>query len=74
MPKLLIPTRSDSLTLPLREAAELASCSQDTLLRASMAGELPTFRLGRGTKKGKRYVKRATLLAWIDRMETRGAA
>lgn len=72
MPKVVNPIRPDSVSLPLREAAALAGCSFDTLKRAVDAGDLLAFRLGRGTKKAKWFVKRETLLAWLDRLERAG--
>jgi hypothetical protein len=72
MPKVVNAIRPDSVSLPLREGAAIAGCSFDTLKRAVDAGELPAFRLGRGTKKAKWFVKRETLLAWIDKLERVG--
>lgn len=65
-------THNNSISLPLREAAKLVGCSIDTLKRAVDDGELPAFRLGRGRKKPRWFVKRQTLLDWIDRLERTG--
>jgi len=65
---------TDIICLPLRKAAKLIQCSYDTLKRASDAGELKTFRLGRGTKKPKRFVKVTELENWLNRCEERGVS
>lgn len=64
---------AESISLSLRDAAKLVGCSFDTLKRAVDDDELAAFRLGRGRKKAKWFVKRTTLLAWIDKLEANGA-
>lgn len=72
MPKIINPINPESVSLPLREGAKLAGCSFDTIKRAVDAGELLAFKMGRGNQRGKWFVKRATLLAWIDKLEETG--
>lgn len=63
----------ESLLLSLDDAAELVGVSRDTIRRAVYARELPVVRPGRGAKKSKIFVRRATLLAWIEKLEVQGA-
>lgn len=62
----------EALLLSLDDAAQIVGVSRDTIRRAVYAGELAVVRPGRGAKKSKIFVRRATLLAWIEHLEMKG--
>lgn len=73
MPTLAIPDSKESLLVSLDEAAALVGVSRDTIRRAVYAHELAVVRPGRGSKKSKIFVRRQTLLAWLEMLEATGA-
>jgi excisionase family DNA binding protein len=72
MSKTLETPPVQALLLSLDDAAQIVGVSRDTIRRAVYAGELAVVRPGRGAKKSKIFVRRATLLAWIEQLEMKG--
>ncbi|MCC6151630.1 MAG: helix-turn-helix domain-containing protein [Planctomycetes bacterium] len=73
MPEIAQVPSAESLLLSLDDASVLVGVSRDTIRRAVYAHELPVVRPGRGSKKSKIFVRRQTLIAWLEKLEARGA-
>lgn len=70
MPKIVnFPDVSRTVLLDLKSASAFIGVSPDTLRRAYWSGALAALKPGQGTKAGKLFFKRETLLNWLNSLE-----